>query len=408
MQTWCILLAAGQGSRMGAHSAKKQFLNWQDRPLYWHSVRAFSALPCIQGLVLVFPELELQERSQELRELFQLEQPGLPYRITAGGKKRQDSSWSGIQALPAECEQVLIHDSARPFVSPGLIQEVVQALQHGAQAVVPGLRPTDTIRLQQDSCSQTLPRHNLYAVQTPQGFLRPALEEAYRQAACSGLEFTDDAAILEEAGHRIHFVSGRPENRKLTTQQDLELLQDSHADELRGICSSFGYDVHKYAPGRPLRLGGVPLPNAPEVQAHSDGDVLLHAIMDAVLGCLGQGDIGELFPDTDPALEGANSAVLLSEVLHLAQKQGLTILHLDLTIICQTPKIAPCREQIRKNLCSLLHLDEHQLGLKASTEEGLGFTGEKKGIKAMALLTARKQLRSRSIPQAGVPVTQDP
>ncbi|MGM0423482.1 MAG: 2-C-methyl-D-erythritol 4-phosphate cytidylyltransferase [Thermodesulfobacteriota bacterium] len=396
MQTWCILLAAGQGSRMGSHSTKKQFLDWQNKPLYWHSVRAFSAMPCIQGLVFVFPSQEMQNRSQELQDLFQLEQPGVPYLVIPGGQTRQESSWAGIQALPRECELVLIHDAARPFVPPDLVQEVIQALHQGAKAVVPGLRPTDTIK-QQGSSTSTLPRQNLYAVQTPQGFNKQVLQESYQEALSSGLEFTDDAAVLEHSGHRIQFVPGRAENRKLTNPQDLELLQSPQEMLLRSVCSSFGYDVHKYGPGRPLRLGGVPITNAPEVQAHSDGDVLLHAIMDALLGCLGQGDIGELFPDSDPALDGANSAVLLSEVLSLAQKQNLKILHLDLTIVCQTPRLTPWKDHIKKNLCNLLYLQGHQLGLKASTEEGLGFTGEKKGIKAMALLTAQRQ-----------PLAQDP
>lgn len=406
MQTWCILLAAGQGSRMGAHATKKQFLDWQNRPLYWHSVRTFSALPCIQGMVFVFPGQELQERKQELQKLFQLEQPGVPYLVTTGGTKRQESSWAGIQALPRECDMVLIHDAARPFVSPELIQEVFQALKQGAKAVVPGLKPTDTIK-QQGTSTRTLSRESLYAVQTPQGFAREALQKSYNLAMSSGIEFTDDAAVMEENGYSVQFVPGRPENRKLTRPQDLELLQDPMEALLQSVCSSFGYDVHKYGPGRPLRLGGVPIPNAPDIQAHSDGDVLLHAIMDAILGCIGQGDIGTLFPDTDPDLEGANSALLLSEVLALAQKQDLKILHLDLTIVCQTPRLTPWRDQIKKNLCNLLCLESHQLGLKASTEEGLGFTGEKKGIKAMALLTAQRQPRPQDS-ASGACGIQDP
>lgn len=390
MQTWCILLAAGQGTRLEAQPQKKQFLKWRDRPLYWHSTRIFLRMPCVQGIVFVFPADELQHRTLELQELFRGEQLGMPFRAVTGGLTRQDSSWAGIQALPWDCSHVLIHDAARPFISPPLVQGVVQALENGAQAVAPGLRPADTIKLLQAGQSKTLTRDCLFAVQTPQGFDRKVLEQAYSQAIGSGKEFTDDAAVLEEYGHKIDFVSGRLENSKITRPEDLKLLKDDQEAILQRICVGYGHDVHRYGPGRPLRLGGVPVTNGPQVIAHSDGDVLLHAIMDAFLGCLGQGDIGQHFPDSDPDLENANSALLLSEVLHLAEKQGLKILHLDLTIICEIPKIYPWRDQIRKNLCNLLYLEQEQLGLKASTEEGLGLTGEKKGIKAVALLTALK------------------
>ncbi len=390
MQTWSILLAAGQGHRMGNQPDKKQFLDYRNKPLYWHSVRTFSAVPALKGIVFVFPADQIQNRTRELDSLFQQEQPGLEYLVTSGGTRRQDSSWAALQMLPLECEQVLIHDAARPFLPASLVQDVLRCLQAGAVAAVPALNPCDTIRCKQEGRTWTLPRDSLYAVQTPQGFQRRPLEKAYAWAAALDKEFTDDAAVLEEYGHTIDFVPGSPQNLKLTSPEDLQLLENKNNPVPNRLCLGYGYDVHRYGQGRPMRLGGVPIPNSPLVIAHSDGDVLLHAIMDAILGCLGQGDIGEHFPDSDPDLENANSAVLLSEILHLAQKQGLKILHLDLTIVCEKPKITPWRQQIRKNICSLLYLEQENLGLKASTEEGLGCTAENSGIKAVALLTAEK------------------
>ena len=290
----------------------------------------------------------------------------------------------------------------------------------------------------------TLPREELVVVQTPQGFALNVLRTAHARAAAEGWEVTDDATLLERCGQAVAVTPGEADNRKLTTPEDLDWLagqaarllaaappavsreaarpqaladipplpdfsrflegrasaaghavQESPACHTGTPCTGFGYDVHRYveagAPkARPMKLGGVPVAGAPCIEAHSDGDVLLHALMDAILGCLAVGDIGTLFPDTDAAFEGMDSALLLAEVLILARKARLRLTHADVTIIAQVPKISPHRALIHKNLCALLGLAAEAVNVKATTEERLGFTGRKEGIKAVAVVSALK------------------
>ncbi|MFP4048361.1 MAG: 2-C-methyl-D-erythritol 2,4-cyclodiphosphate synthase, partial [Desulfovermiculus sp.] len=191
----------------------------------------------------------------------------------------------------------------------------------------------------------------------------------------------------ERLGFPIQFIPGAAENIKITTNKDLAMLQETEHD-FRRYCTGWGYDVHRFGPGRTMKLGGVPIAGGPEVKAHSDGDVLLHALIDGVLSCLGQGDIGDFFPDSDPGFENVSSGVLLAETLDLAARHGLCIDHVDLTVICQVPRISPFKQQIKKNISTLLGLDPQQVNIKATTEEHLGFTGSKQGIKAVAQVIA--------------------
>ncbi|MFO7718239.1 MAG: 2-C-methyl-D-erythritol 4-phosphate cytidylyltransferase [Thermodesulfobacteriota bacterium] len=387
MSTWAILLAGGSGSRLAAATGgvKKQFLQYQGRPLFWHSLTTFAAMPAIHGLVLVFPEQDLATAQALFAEHAQELPPGVPVLWACGGASRQDSSANGLAALPPQCDRVLVHDTARPFVSPLLAQRVLDGLSCG-DAVVPGLPVTDTIKqVQGEAVTATIPRFELRAVQTPQGFHTPILRRAHTQAATAGHTVTDDAAMVEYAGGRVTLVPGEPENRKITTAEDLAML--TPAAPSHRPCTGWGYDVHRFGPGRPMKLGGVPITNGPEVQAHSDGDVLLHAVIDALLGCLGQGDIGEHFPDTDASLDNANSGALLTDVLDWCRYQGLTLHHVDMTLICQTPKIGPWKQQIRRCVAALLGLPVEQCNLKATTEEGLGFTGRREGIKAVVVVS---------------------
>jgi 2-C-methyl-D-erythritol 4-phosphate cytidylyltransferase/2-C-methyl-D-erythritol 2,4-cyclodiphosphate synthase len=270
-----------------------------------------------------------------------------------------------------------------------MIQRLIEALANGAQGVIPAIEVKDTIKLV-DGCNviETLQRGRLAAAQTPQGFDRKILEEAHRRALEEGWEVTDDASMLEQMGVSVRIAPGEEDNVKITTWSDLELLQDAKS---AAICIGQGYDVHRYGEGRPMVLGGVPIPNAPQVVAHSDGDVLLHALMDALLGAAGLGDIGQHFPDNDQAYSNASSAVLLQEVLDLIKRHGVYPSHVDMTVIAQTPKIAPWRDKIRANTAAMLGLPEHSVNLKATTEEGLGFTGEKLGVKAMAVALCHRR-----------------
>lgn len=385
MHLWTIILAAGQSTRLSDIEQKKQFLTWRGKPLYWHSARTFSRIPTMKGIVFVFPEEETSVQGKTISKLHSQEDLGIEYWIVAGGIQRQQSSCKGLQALPKACTHVLIHDAARPFVSGALINRVINSLARGALGVVPGLPVTETIKQLEGAHLLTLPRETLYSIQTPQGFHTKTVLEAHQDNQHALITVTDDAFLLEQRGTEVRLVEGEPENTKITHFQDLKLLKEHTPPR---SCIGWGYDVHRFGPGKPMKLGGIPISNGPDVLAHSDGDVLIHALIDGILGCLGLGDIGELFPDSDPTLADINSAVLLQEVLSTAQKNHLVLDHLDLTIIAQVPKMTPWKKQIKKNLASLTGLDQARLNLKATTEEEMGFTGQQLGIKAVAQVLA--------------------
>lgn len=377
---WAVLLAAGVGARFGG-PMPKQYLPYQGAPLYWQSVHGLCAAG-MAGLVLVTPAQDVAAEQARLEELMTREGNPLPCRVVAGGALRQDSVLAGLAALPCECTHALIHDAARPFFTPALARRVADALRDGAVGVIPAIALTDTVKqVEHGRVVHTPAREHLRAVQTPQGFALHALRTAHEHARTHGITATDDAALLEACGLPVDVVAGEERNRKITTPEDAAMLHTPR--------TGFGYDVHRFGQGRPLKLGGVLMAGDTQVIAHSDGDVLLHALMDALLGCACAGDIGQLFPDTDAAYDGADSAVLLAEVLRLVAAAGLRVAHVDCTIIAQQPKIAPQREGIRVSIARLLGLDTAQVNIKATTEEGLGFTGARQGIKAVALVTAQ-------------------
>ncbi len=393
MHCWAIIAAAGSGSRLRAAGLDrpKQFLELDGAPLYWHSARTFARVAGVAGIVFVFPPPAKDRAEEETAHLAARENFPLPCRFAAGGETRQDSVRNALAVLPAECTHVLVHDAARPFMTARLAAAVLDGLQAGHAAVIPGVPLVDTIKQVDDAglVHGTVDRENLRAVQTPQGFSRSELLRAHARALADTLAVTDDAALLEQYGMPVFMVMGEAGNRKITTPADLALLEQHHGNTAREMPrTGFGYDVHAYGGNRPLILGGVPVPSDFTVAAHSDGDALLHALIDAILGCLGRGDIGTLFPDSDPQYTGIESGILLSEVLRLAFQDGLRITHADLTIVAQAPKIAPYRERIAANVARLLALPASSVNVKATTEEKLGFTGAKKGIKVYAVVTA--------------------
>lgn len=391
MKTWAVVVAAGKGTRLASAGApdKKQFLPLRGEPLYRHGARTLVETVGVDGVAFVFSPEDVERGRADVEAMIAGPGPRFPFEIAAGGARRQDSVNNGLDALPKDCTHVLVHDAARPFATAAMIKRVLDALAEGAKAVIPGIAVTDTIKTVQGNVVTGTPdRSSLSAVQTPQGFELNALRQAHKQAEEQGLDVTDDAAMMEAAGHSVIIVEGEEKNVKITTPKDLALIE---GESPRIPVTGWGYDVHKYGPGRPMKLGGVPILGAPEVVAHSDGDVLLHALMDALLGCLGKGDIGTHFPDSDAAYDNIESGVLLAEVLSLAEESGLTIHHADITIIAQTPKLSPWRDQITSNLASLLKLPPQRVNVKATTEEGLGFTGRKEGIKAVAVVSGMMQ-----------------
>lgn len=387
MNTWAVILAAGSGTRLrqAGITEKKQFITWRGNPLYWRSAVTFAAIPRIHGLVFVFPPEELKRRVKETEKLFQDQALGLPWRAAGGGERRQDSVANALKELPDDCARVLVHDAARPFFSAHLVTALLDALQAGAKAAIPALPVKDTVKRAKDGkVIETLDRAELYAVQTPQAFDRQTLVSAHQYAGNHALAVTDDASMVEAIGLGVTLTPGEENNVKITTPDDLKRLsQDAETLPVTG----FGYDLHRYGGDRPLKLGGAPIAGGPEVVAHSDGDVLLHALADAILGCAGLGDIGLHFPDTDPANENMASSILVDHALELARRQGVRIAHADLTVVAQVPKLSPHRETIRKSVARLLDLPPERVNVKATTEEGLGATGEKKAIKAFAVVT---------------------
>lgn len=401
---WAVLLAAGSGTRLAGAlkqaggPQRKQYLELDGAPLFWRSARTFSRLQGVRGLVFVFPPEDLDAMRAEVERLYGRDPLGLPWRACAGGARRQDSVRLGLGQVPGEAGAVLVHDAARPFASAALGRRVLGALGEGCAAAIPGVAVTDTIKRVDgnDKVVETPERASLRAVQTPQGFALGPLLEAHARAEAEGWEVTDDAALMERAGHAVAVVQGEEANVKITNPADLELLRPGAPAAPR---TGWGYDVHKYVAGdeddpkvlakaRPMMLGGVAIPGAPRVVAHSDGDVLLHALTDALLGIACAGDIGMLFPDTDAAFDNMPSAVFVTEALRRLRGAGYRPVHADLTIVAQAPKLGPHKARIAAQVAQLLELPQGSVNVKATTEEGLGFTGEKRGMKAVAVVTA--------------------
>jgi len=397
MNAWIILLAAGSGSRLAAATsgAKKQFLDAGGEPVFWKSARALARCAGISGVVFVFPPGELDAARQAVDSLDAATPLGLDRRAAAGGARRQDSLENALAALPPGVTHVLVHDAARCFVTPDVAARVLDALRAGAKAVIPAVPVKDTVKqVDADGVVVATPdRASLRAVQTPQGVELAALRAGFELARREHLTVTDDAGLVEALGLPVSVVAGSEANVKITTPEDLRLLSPPAAQPAWPRVG-FGYDVHRYADdadapnARPMVLGCAPIPGAPRVLAHSDGDVLLHALADALLGCLCQGDIGQHFPDTDPSYCGAASSILVGEILSRFAPAGLVLVHVDLTIVTQIPKVGPHREHIRRNVAGLLGLPPERVNVKATTEEKLGFTGRKQGIKAYATATA--------------------
>lgn len=392
-ECWGVILAAGQGSRMARATGgeAKQFLPYRGVPLWWHPARALAASPRLHGLVFVFPAGRLEQARKEALALNRRESLGVPMLFAEGGERRQDSVRHALAVLPDTCRTVLIHDGARPFLRTALVTKLSEALEENdVSGVIPGLPVTDTIK-ETDArglVRRTPERALLRAVQTPQAFRLDALRTAHDRAESEGWNVTDDASLMERLGLPVLVVEGDDDNIKITNPQDLALLAEPKTSL---PCCGYGYDVHAYGGNRPLTLGGVEIGGEFLVRAHSDGDVLLHALMDAVLGCFAGGDIGHLFPDNDPAFENISSSVLLDRVLSLAADAGVRLVHVDLTVAAQKPKLAPHAEAIRRNVARLVDLPLDHVAFKATTEEKLGFTGRLEGLKAVALVTALRR-----------------
>ena len=389
-----LVVAAGRGSRAGA-GLPKQYRSLGSRPVLSHTLSALHAsAPGALIQVVIHPDDQLLYEdcliSLEPQARLSVQSP------VFGGATRQESVRLGLEALATQSapEIVLIHDAARPFVDRAIVERAVIAAQsYGAAA--PGVALTDTVKQVNDQLMvvATPERQFLRAVQTPQAFQFSVILEAHRKAADSHGDYTDDAMIAEFAGHSVHLFLGDIKNFKLTTSEDFDRAMETinrqlYAD-LPDIRTGQGYDVHAFEPGDRVWLGGVEIPHAFKLAGHSDADVLMHAITDAILGAIAEGDIGAHFPPTDPRWKGAESKIFLAHACQRVRERGGMIAHLDATIICEAPKVGPHRDRIRHSLAALMALEVDRVAIKATTTEGLGFTGRKEGIAALAIATIR-------------------
>ena len=388
-----ILVAAGRGSRAG-EGLPKQYRDIGGRPLLAHTLDSFLAVPEVDAILTVIhpDDASLFEMARQRAA------PAAACRIlppTPGANSRQTSTLAGLRALAARPgpapDFVLIHDAARPFASPQLIaRAIASARQHGA--TVPVLALTDTIKQvsADGAVLTTVDRTSLRAAQTPQAFAFGLILAAHEAAAARGQSgLTDDAAIAEAAGHRVTIFAGEPGNIKITTPSDFAKAEAALAiaRPLTDIRTGQGFDVHAFAPGDHVWLGGLRLAHSQSLAGHSDADVALHALTDAILGALADGDIGAHFPPSDPQWRGARSEIFLQDAAARVARRGGRIAHLDLTLICEAPKIEPHREAMRASVAAIAGVSVERVAVKATTSEGLGFTGRREGIAAMALAT---------------------
>jgi 2-C-methyl-D-erythritol 4-phosphate cytidylyltransferase/2-C-methyl-D-erythritol 2,4-cyclodiphosphate synthase len=371
-----IVVAAGRGSRLGT-SLPKQLLEIGGRTMLARSVAAFDGCADVAGLVVVLPA-ELTTSAPQL-----IGRTRHPARAVAGGERRQDSVARGLDALPPDVDLVLIHDAARPFADAALIERVIEAAARTG-AAVPCLPARDTVKRVHDDrmiVRETLPRERIWLAQTPQGFRRDVLAEAVALGQ-TGVSATDEAMLAELAGHSVEVVPGDERNMKITTPADLEIAQQRVTRVPR---VGTGYDLHRLVPGRPLVLAGVTLAHDLGPLGHSDGDVVCHALTDALLGAAGAGDIGLHFPNTDDRWKGAAGLDLLGRAMEIVSQNGWRAANVDITVILERPKLSPHLLAIRTNLAQTLGLDVAQVSVKGKTNEGVDAVGRGEAIAAHAV-----------------------
>lgn len=380
MRTTALIMAAGRGMRAGGE-IPKQYQMVGDISVLRHTLQRFLRHPAISATRVVIHPEDLALYNQATAGL------DLPAPVP-GGDSRQQSVRLGLEALvPDRPDRVLIHDAARPFVDDATINAVLQALD-GAVGAIAAIRMTDTVkRSTGDFITQTVPRADLWRAQTPQGFHFQALLDAYRKA--DGMEMTDDASVAEHAGLAVQLVPSSEANFKITTRVDFIRAETILGNRAMFIRIGQGFDVHRFEPGQSVMLCGVAIAHDKKLAGHSDADVALHALTDAILGAIAQGDIGQHFPPSDPKWKGAASHLFLQHAGGLVREAGGEILNLDVTIICEAPRIGPHRAAMQQRIEQILDLPAGSASVKATTTEGLGFTGRGEGIAAQAIASVR-------------------
>jgi 2-C-methyl-D-erythritol 4-phosphate cytidylyltransferase/2-C-methyl-D-erythritol 2,4-cyclodiphosphate synthase len=380
MTVAALIVAAGKGVRAGG-SLPKQFTPLCGKPVLAHSVETFAAHPEIAEIMVAIGD------GQEEFARAALGEGSDRVRFVIGGAERRDSVRAGLEALATTgATRVLIHDAARPFLPATVIDALLAALDQ-ASGAIPTLPVADTLARGGATLGDNVDRTGLHRVQTPQAFQLDAILAAHR-AWPDGVEATDDAQMLRRAGQDVMLVPGDPMLEKITHPADFAAAEARHAANLISR-SATGFDVHRFDAGQELWLGGIRIPHDRGLSGHSDADVALHAITDALLGTIGAGDIGMHFPPSDARWRGAASARFLDHAAGLVRSQGGIIDFVDVTIICEAPKIGPHREAIRASIAAILDLPVPRVSVKATTTERLGFTGRGEGMAAQAIATVR-------------------
>lgn len=379
---YVILLAGGSGSRMGA-GRNKVLLELQGEPVICRAAKAFSGLA--DGMVVV---ARAEDQAAIQATLQQSELMGPQVTIVPGGATRQDSVWNGLQALPDEADHVLVHDGARCLVDHETIRRCMDAVQRCGSGVA-AIPAVDTIKQVDETWRvvSTPDRSSLRAVQTPQAFTTALLRRAHLSAQAEGFQGTDDASLVERLGLPVQLTEGSRRNMKLTTPEDIAMAEAvlNETPALPCLRVGQGYDVHRLVEGRDLILCGVNIPHTLGLLGHSDADVALHALMDAMLGGAALGDIGKHFPDTDERYRGISSMKLLEHVVALLKENHLRVTNADVTIVAQKPKLLPHIPQMRENVATALALPLNRVNIKATTTERLAFEGREEGISSQAI-----------------------
>jgi 2-C-methyl-D-erythritol 4-phosphate cytidylyltransferase / 2-C-methyl-D-erythritol 2,4-cyclodiphosphate synthase len=382
-----LIVAAGRGARASESGCPKQYRPIGGVPMITRAIGAFASHPNIDDvLVVIHPDdanlyaEASQPFSKRLRD------------AVTGGATRQDSVRAGLEALTSDAPgSVLIHDAARPFVDQSIVTRVITSLD-AHDGALPCLPVTDTLKRASGArITDTINRDQLWRAQTPQGFRFDAILAAHRAAAKDpSRDFTDDAGVAEWFGLDVVLVEGSEQNRKLTTTEDLRIADEllrPREDRARNVRVAMGYDVHALGPGNAVVLCGVSIPHAKKLIGHSDADVGLHALTDALLGAIAEGDIGVHFPPSDARWRGVASEIFLKHAAAKVKERGGEIVHVDVTLLCEAPRIGPYRDAMRARIAEILGIDTGQVSIKATTNEGLGSIGRGEGIAAMATAT---------------------
>ncbi|MBI3676165.1 MAG: bifunctional 2-C-methyl-D-erythritol 4-phosphate cytidylyltransferase/2-C-methyl-D-erythritol 2,4-cyclodiphosphate synthase [Proteobacteria bacterium] len=372
-----LIVAAGRGERMGG-SVPKQYRELMGKSVLRRAVEVFTSRSDIAVSQVVIASSDRELYAEAVKGLKVL--PAL-----GGGGTRQHSVMHGLEALSAhKPDFVLIHDAARPLTSQSLVDRVVAALESGADAAIPLLPVSDTLKRNASLGRwETISRENTWRAQTPQGFRFNAIWQAHREY--NGRVVTDDMALAELAGLTITPVDGEETNMKITSPSDLETAQSLLGGfETR---TAFGFDSHRFAPGKFVWLCGVKIAHREGLEGHSDADAGLHALTDALLGTIGEGDLGQHFPPADERWRDASSSIFVEHAAKLIAERNGHVVHCDITLICESPKIAPHREAMRARIAEILKIDVSRVSVKATTTEGMGFTGRREGLVAQAVAT---------------------